>query len=187
MLPDKILPFFWDQKNVCVWFAGCSGGEEVYSFKIIWEMLKKKHTSLPALKATACDLNPENLIRAQNGIYSPSSLKEAKPEILSRFFEKGPTRKSLAVKSFLKNNITWEKFDLLKDQIPSDAYDIVFLRNNILTYSDGDLKRKGFNHAVSALADAGILIIGAKEQKPESINNFESFELPYMFQKQGYS
>ncbi len=184
VLPEKILPLFFGKKSVLAWSAGCSGGEEVYSLKIIWEMLRKKHSDLPDLKVTACDLNPENLIRAQKGIYYPSSLKEAESDILKQFFEKGPTRKLLAVIPDLKKNITWETFDLLTDQPHSGDYDIIFFRNNILTYAAGDLERAGFNNVVSALADPGILIIGAKERLPDGVTGLESFELPYVFQKQ---
>ncbi len=183
ILPDKILPLFFDKKSLSVWSAGCSGGEEVYSLKIIWEMLRETYPDFSDLNVTACDLNLENLERAQKGIYQPSSLKTVDLALIDRFFEKGPTRKSLAVKSYLKKGITWETFNLLHDPPPSKAYDIIFLRNNILTYAAEDLKLAGFNSVISALADPGILIIGAKEHLPEGVTGFESIGLPYVFQK----
>ncbi|MBC2714216.1 MAG: hypothetical protein HF978_02805 [Desulfobacteraceae bacterium] len=182
-LPEKILPLFFDKESLNVWSAGCSGGEEVYSFKIAWKMITEKYHHLPLLNMTASDLNPENLDRAQKGVYQPSSLKEMDTAMGDRFFVKGPTRKSLAVKSYLKKGITWETFNLLYDQPPPKAYDIIFLRNNILTYAAKDLRRAGFKNVVSALADPGILIIGVKERLPEGVTGFGSVELPYVFKK----
>ena len=45
ILPEKILPRFFANHTLRVWSAGCAGGEEIYSFKMIWEQLKEKYSS----------------------------------------------------------------------------------------------------------------------------------------------
>jgi len=37
----------------------------------------------------------------------------------------------------------------------------------------------GFKNVVSALADAGVLIIGGKDTLPKGISGFKQLELPY--------
>jgi len=101
-LSGKILPRFFEKTNLRVWSAGCAGGEEVYSLKIIWDQLGKIHPVLPLLHITASDLNPETLERAQKGVYQTSSFKETPPGIRDRFFEKGLRRKTWAIKPCLK-------------------------------------------------------------------------------------
>ena len=183
ILQDNILPGFMEKEELIIWSAGCAGGEEVYTIKIIWEMLSKEHPHLPFLNLVATDLNPENLERSRAGVYKPSSLKEVGQDLKDRFFHKGPGKKSVAVIPKLKNGIIWKVHDLLKDQPPKNEFDIIFLRNNILTYSLGDLKQAGFLNAVSALSESGILVIGSKERLPEGVTGFDSEKLPYVFLK----
>ena len=183
ILRDNILPGFMEKEELIIWSAGCAGGEEVYTIKIIWEILSKKYPHLPFLNLVATDLNPENLDRSRAGVYKPSSLKEVGQDFKDRFFHKGPSKKSVAVIPKLKNGIIWKVHDLLKGQPPKNEFDIIFLRNNILTYSLGDLKQAGFLNAVSALSETGILVIGSKERLPEGVTGFDSVELPYVFFK----
>jgi chemotaxis methyl-accepting protein methylase len=186
-LSEKILPRFFENTHLRVWSAGCAGGEEVYSLKIIWEQLGKIRSGLPVLHITASDLNPENLKRAKKGVYHASSFKETLPDIQDRFFEKGLRRKTWAVKPYLKNGIRWDGFHLLNDRPPENAYDIIFLRNNILLYAANDLKLAGFKNVVSALAETGVLIIGRKDTLPKGISEFKPLELPYVFLKKGHN
>jgi len=48
-LPDMIAR---GAPKLKIWSAGCACGEEVYSFKIIWERLRQRLESLPALEPT---------------------------------------------------------------------------------------------------------------------------------------
>jgi chemotaxis methyl-accepting protein methylase len=184
-LSEKILPRFFENTHLRAWSAGCAGGEEVYSLKIIWEQLVKIHSCLPVLHITASDLNPENLKRAQKGVYHASSFKETPRDIRDRFFEKGLRRNTWAIKPYLKNGIKWDGFHLINDLPPENTYDIIFLRNNILLYAANDLKMAGFKNVVSALKDAGILIIGGKDTLPKGGSGFEQLERPYVFLKKG--
>ena len=92
VLGDEVLPALWARfpQQVRVWFSGCAGGEEVYSFRILWEMKRKNLPSLPQLLVVAKDLSPQCLERGQRGLYSPSSLRDIPPSVLSRFFA-GPS------------------------------------------------------------------------------------------------
>lgn len=183
ILPEKILPRFFADHTLRVWSAGCAGGEEIYSFKMIWEQLKDKNPDLPNLQTTASDLNPENLNRAQKGIYPASSFKEMPEDIRERFFEKGPTRKTWTIKSHLKSGIAWNTLNLLKGLPQDQVFDIIFLRNNILLYSSAELKRSGFKNVINTLTENGVLIIGTKDALPKGISGFKSVELPYVFYK----
>ena len=73
LVPGLIKP---TGKNLHLWSAGCARGEEVYSFKILWERLKERYARLPELKIIATDLHPVYIDQAIAGIYTPSSLKK---------------------------------------------------------------------------------------------------------------
>jgi chemotaxis protein methyltransferase CheR len=184
-LKEQILPAFINagKNKVRFWSAGCACGEEVYSFKIIWDCMSSSYLHFPDLEVLATDINPVYLDRARTGIYPSSSLKEATKEIYSQYFEQKGTRKLFEVRSSLKEGITWKHLHLLSDP-PDLEFDIIFLRNNILTYYDDPLKIKVFRNVMGRLKPRGILVLGSHERIPfetEDLANVDPY--PYVFRK----
>ena len=166
-LESRVLPEILKSGGgaVRVWFAGCAGGEEVYSFRILWGMFSAGRDAMPALRMTATDLNPENLSRAQAGIYPRGAMREVDEKLRDAWFEmlKGGR---FAVAPVLKDGIDWRVGDLRRDDPPGTGFDLVFLRNNLLTYYSEPEMRAGFDRVVDALSPGGFLVIGAKEVMP---------------------
>jgi len=178
---ENILPEFMDidREKIKFWSAGCACGEEVYSLKIIWNLLSDSYLHVPDLEVLATDINPIYLDRARSGIYPPSSLKEVTTEIRSRYFKQKGSKKLFEVKASLKKGITWTNHHLLSDP-PGSDFDIIFLRNNVLTYYEDQLKKRAFSNVLESLAPYGILVLGSHETIP-----FETKEItgvaPYSF------
>ncbi len=180
LLPDIIQ---MRNEKISVWSAGCACGDEVYSFMIVWDRLIKTCSHLPDLHITATDLNPAYLQRARAGIYSAGSLKELTPEIRSEYFTKKPGEKLFEVKDFLKKDISWRIHHLLSEP-PGRDFDIVFLRNSVLTYYEEKLKKRAFEKVLSRLAPGGILIIGSNESIPFETPDLTGVEpYPYVFRR----
>lgn len=180
-----ILPEMAHSKQVMfnVWSAGCSGGEEAYTFSIIWQILKTSGCPLPNLRILASDINPECLSRAEKGLYPLSSLKEVAPDIKNRFFSQSENQ--FQVDKALQAYIRWEKRNLFED-LPDVEFDIIFLRNNLLTYYEEPDKRAAFNRIADRLKNNGLLIIGAHETLPEAGQGLQKTEYhPLVFLKTG--
>lgn len=154
-----------NHKSIHIWSAGCARGEEVYSMKMIWEKAEKKGLNLPRLKFLASDINPEYLVAAQKGVYGKTSLKEVCESDRKTFFHIRKNGKQFIVKPFLRNDITWQIIDLCTE-LPSQNFDLIFLRNNVLTYLDGNLKELVFQNIVKKLKLGGFLVKGAHEIIP---------------------
>ena len=170
-------------EKISVWSAGCACGDEVFSFMIVWDRLSKNYSHLPSLEMTATDLNSAYLQRARAGIYSTGSLKELTPEIRSEYFTKKPGKKLFEVKDFLKKNISWKIHHLLSDP-PGRDFDVVFLRNSVLTYYEEKLKKRALEKVLSRLAPGGILIIGSHESIPFETPDLGAVEpYPYVFKR----
>jgi len=162
-----------------VWSAGCAAGEEAYSFRIVWTVLGDVHRCIPELEIVASDLNPENIERARVGGYESSSLRELPASVRDRFFEtpgdgrqpptNGTERRRFLVKDSLKTGITWRIGDLLAE-VPATNFDIVFLRNSVLTYYDDPLRTRSLRTVLTALRSSGLLIIGAHETIPATVD-----------------
>lgn len=166
-----------------VWSAGCSGGEEAYTFAIIWSCLAATSIKLPELEIVATDINPECLFRAKRGLYTVSSLKEVPEEIRQTFFIKRGKR--FQVIPDLKKSISWEEDDFF-ESLPDVEFDIIFLRNNLLTYYHEPDKSEGFQRVASCLKKSGLLVIGAHEFLPEAVTGFiRSESHPLLFRAIG--
>ena len=171
-LEEQILPGMLaaQPRRVKVWSAGCARGEEVYSFKIVWERLKLKCAHLPALEITGIDKHPGYIEKAKAGVYAASSLKEVPAEMRQHYFDINKNGRRFDVKPFVKAGITWKVQDIFAGPVGS-GFDIIFLRNNLLTYYKEPLKEAGLKCVVRALAPDGWLIVGSHEKMPAAAAN----------------
>lgn len=181
---EEILPILAKAGQfVRVWSAGCASGEEVYSFKILWEGLRKTFAPLPVLSILGTDLCPPYLERARAAVYPPSSMKEVPDAIRSAFFESMAGGK-YALKPWIKEGVEWRVHDLLSGP-PGTAFDLAFLRNNLLTYYKDEVKIPALKKVVDSLAPGGFLIIGSHERMPIEPPNLKPWrDSGDIFQKQ---
>lgn len=184
LLEEQIVPEITRQGRfqIRIWFAGCAGGEEVYSFKILWEEFQAGNDAVPRLLVIATDINPLYLERAQKGIYPPGTLREVDEARRKCCFERY-RKEHYAVKPFLKEGIDWRVHDFLIDDPPANNFDIVFLRNNLLTYYPEEVSQTPLERIVDALSPSGFLVIGAKEEMPVHGRQRLSCFNRYVFQK----
>lgn len=146
------------------WSAGCSCGEEVYSLKILWTRLERRFPDLPPLVVWAGDANPEVLEKAERGVYPRSSVRNLSAEILEEAFIS--TSKKFAVRPSLKTGIRWLRHDFMLEPPPAWDLDLIFLRNNLLTYYLPPMMMPAFSRILAALKTGGLLVIGLKEAAP---------------------
>ena len=166
-------------RELKVWSAGCACGEEVYSFKIIWEQLGQSFQHLPKLDLLATDRHPRYLERARDGIYSRSSLKAVASDLQQVYFE--CRRRQYMIKDYLKTGIRWELHHL-STVPPGNHFDIVCLRNNGLTYYRKEAQKKTLPGILNSLSPGGLLIIGCHETLPYQTQLVRPMaELPYVF------
>jgi chemotaxis protein methyltransferase CheR len=184
ILEDKVLPTIIEKNmdTVKVWSAGCGCGEEVYSLKILWETAGRHFELLPGLEIWATDMNPVYLNKARAGIYPRSSLKEVSEALRACYFRPGAKEKRYTVTEPLKQGIVWLNHNLLFDR-PRTKFQLVFLRNSVLTYYEDTLKATAFQKVFDGLAEGGFLIIGAHERIPPGVRGL-SPQHPYIFRRE---
>jgi len=187
ILEDHLVPEIVKGTEETVRFlsVGCACGEEVYSFKIVWDMVHGRLGCMPELEILATDINPDYLRRAQEGEYSKGSLKEVPKEFRDTYFTYSRRDDGYKIAPSTKRRISWKVHDLLTEPLEGDFH-IVFLRNGILTYYTEELKRSAFRRVVDSLAPGGYLIIGSHEKLP---GNYEYLvpicSTTYIFKRAG--
>jgi chemotaxis methyl-accepting protein methylase len=166
-----------------VWSAGCACGEEVYSFKIIWEHLGQRFKHLPALDLLATDRHPQYLERARSGFYNRSSLREVAPDRREIYFESRKGGRQFVIKDRLKSHIRWEIHHLSTDP-PGRDFNIICMRNNVLTYYREAAQKIALSGILDSLSSGGLLIIGCHEGLPYQAQSLRPMaELSYVFTK----
>lgn len=170
-LRDEILPEIMRAKEgpgrireVRVWSAACSTGEEPYSLAIL---LSEFFRTKPgwSFSVLASDVNTEVLADAQEGIYGPRSVKEMSAELRRRYFTEIPVQTqdkvAYAISPAIKALVTFRRHNLLHPA-PQKGNDIIFLRN-VMIYFDADSKQKVIANLQGAMARNAYLFISLAE------------------------
>ena len=162
------------------WSAACSTGEEPYSIAMVladllppqgWEVL-------------ASDISVRVLDTARRGHYSMARAAHVPPEYLHRFCRKGVEAEqgTLLVSRALRECVEFAQINL-NAHLPSlDKFDVIFLRN-VLSYFEGETRRRVAQRVVDCLRPGGYLYIGHSESLQEMGLPLHS-EAPAIYRKE---
>jgi chemotaxis protein methyltransferase CheR len=110
-------------------------------------------------------------------------LKELPPEIRSKYF-RSVQETRLAISDSLKEGIFWKIHNILIDDPPQADFQIIFLRNNLLTYYKDKFRKPAFRKVIDSLSAEGFLIIGSHEKLLGDYLELRPFPYhPNIFQK----
>jgi len=183
-LGEHVLPDLARRQSdqLALWFAGCACGEEVYSFKILWEEIRPRLHPLPVFRVLATDRNPAFLARAMDGVYPRSSLREVAEPLRRRYFFRKDER-CFVVRPFLKEGIFWQEANFLSS-MPGGPFHLILLRNNLLTYYEEGVKVPAFQKVMERLLPGGYLVIGSHERVPACTRRLRREEIhPCIFRE----
>lgn len=148
-------------RQIRVWSAGCSTGEEPYSIAIT--LLEH----VPAdwdIKILATDLDTNVLHTAAEGIYAEERVSGVSEKRLKKWFMRGKSSQSGYVKIHpeLQHMIRFKQLNLMKDWPMKGYFDFIFCRN-VLIYFDRETKIKLVHRYAQILVDNGWLFVGHSE------------------------
>lgn len=162
-LKKKILPRLFKGKPAeqpfRIWTAGCSTGEEVYSFAITlaeWMSDKKK---THAVQIFGTDISMAALEKARAGLYPEAIKNEVSPDRLRRFFSK--VEGGYRVNKRIREMCVFARHNVANDP-PFSNLDLISCRN-VLIYLGPVLQRRVLPVFHYALRSEGMLVLGAAE------------------------
>jgi chemotaxis protein methyltransferase CheR len=145
-------------RNLKIWSAACSSGQEPYTLAMVLQ------DSLPAgwsFDIVGTDISQEMLGRAEAGQYSQLEVNRGLPAtLLVRHFER--TGASWKVSPALRKTVTFKRLNLAAPLPAMGPFDIVFIRN-VLIYFDVQTKRSVLQRVASTLRPDGWLFLGSAE------------------------
>ena len=160
---ERVVPILRTYPSLKVWIAGCSSGEEAYSFAILLE----EEGLLERAIIYATDINPRILQQAEEGVYdidrlagfSESHRKSGGRSSLSDYYTARYGR--AVVDKRLKRHIVFSDHSLATDSVFAEVQ-LVSCRN-VLIYFKPELQDRAVGLFHDALCRRGFLGIGAKE------------------------
>ena len=170
-LKEKVLPYIETtsrDKDVRMWCAGCSSGEEAYTLEmILTDYFKNKGNWDTELLAT--DISTEVLKKAIKGVYTKDQVKPLNNEWKNNYF-KSINDRQVVVSDDIKKKITYRKFNLMEDKFPfKKKFQVIFCRN-VMIYFDDDTRTKLIKKFYDASEKGAYLFIGHSE----TLNNIKT-------------
>jgi chemotaxis protein methyltransferase CheR len=159
-LREHILPAHQPSRQMRVWCAASSTGEEPYSIAMLlaaalgegpWEIL-------------ASDLSSRVLERARSGHYSLERAQHIpRPHLLNYCLKGvGDQEGTFMIEAKLKNRIQFMQINLNNHLPQIGEFDVIFIRN-VLIYFDMETKRQVISRLLPHLRRGGYLIVGHSE------------------------
>lgn len=157
VLEQQIFPLLLQKKkNIKIWSAACSTGDEPYSLA----MTLSKFIPISQIQILATDIDKEVLAKAQEGFYPLKNLVNLPESFREKFMV--PMEDGFRIKDDLKKCIIFRQHNLLKDPYPL-GMDLIVCRN-VLIYFTEEAKRDIYTNFNRALVEEGILFVGSTEQ-----------------------
>ncbi len=163
ILKEKLLEKLPEQ-NLRIWVAGCSTGEEAYTFAIVLNELMESLGKSVIIQIFATDIDQRSLAFARNGVYATEALENLDKKTISKYFIKKGTHFELVKK--IRKMVLFSKHDLTCNP-PFLKLDFISCRN-LLIYFNQNLQDQAIPLFHYALHPDGTLFLG----KSESIGSF---------------
>ena len=163
-------------RQLRIWSAGCSTGEEAYSLAIVVQRLLCGAADW-GVSILATDLNEAFLARAEDGLYGEESFRETDEEFKSTYFTRiGSTYK---IRDEFRRGVKFRRLNLVDAEYPSvengtAQMDLILCRN-VLMYFAPDRSRKVVERLRAALVPGGWLVVGPSDPLPGLLAGFQMY------------
>ena len=150
------------KKNIRIWSAGCSTGEEPYTLGIILrEMLEDYYDWNISILATDIDRNV--FCKARKRCYSSSSLRDMPGEYLRRYFIPGANSDHILCAD-VAQMVRFEYLNLMDKAAlrKQQGFDFIFCRN-VLIYFDEISRKQVVDNFYMSLNPGGFIFLGSSE------------------------
>lgn len=181
---NKVLPYLEatsKNRDLRIWSAGCSSGEEPYTLAMILDSFFQNEKKLWDKKVLATDISVNVLQIAEKGIYSEEAIKALPLEWKLNYLRK-IDKENYQISDNLRKEVIFRIFNLMDEVFPfKKKFQVIFCRN-VMIYFDAPTKARLINKFYSMTEPGGYLFIGHSE----SINREETsynYVMPGVYRK----
>lgn len=169
-------------RNVRIWSAGCSSGEEPYTLAI----LLLEHPLLAGwdVEIIGTDISQRVLKTAREGLYGQNSFRTTSQTHLKRYFT--PVGQKWQIADEVKRRVRISHLNLFDQNRVSllGQMDVIFCRN-VIIYFDLDAKKRVIRTLHDCLRPGGYLLLGHSESLMNISTDFtlKHFKHDMLYQK----
>ena len=169
LLRDQIIPEIFQRKKknkqIRIWSAGCSAGQEPYTMAMLVEKMAPIDLSEWDIKILATDVDTNLLKIAFTGEYSREEVSSVPPAYLLRFFSVVKRKKDTfyKVKEGPRSRLVFRKLNLIETPYPLKGPLDLILCRNVMIYFDAQTKEKIIDEFHRLLGENGCLCFGFSE------------------------
>lgn len=173
-----------DKRSIKIWSAGCSSGEEPYTYAILLAEQAKPGVLLNNV-ITATDIDEEMIKKAKLGVYEKNALENLSDQQITRHFDKTDDGK-FKVKDQIKNMVRFQSHDLMTGNPVARMFDVVSCRN-VTIYFNEQQKKDLVKLVHDSLGKDGYYIMGMSEYMSKDVEHLFKPHKPMLkiFQKIG--
>lgn len=168
------------QKNIRIWSAGCSSGEEAFTTIMVMTDYFGMNAKEWDYRILATDISEKAMHGAQTGIYIGDSLKNVPADWVRKYFQP-QSGDFFVLRPEVKNQVIFKKFNLMDPFVSRAPFDLIFCRN-VMIYFDQPTRDKLIRKFYDVLRPGGYLFIGHSETISRESSPFRYIE-PSIYQK----
>lgn len=181
---DVVMPYLMQyvkSKDLRIWSAGCSSGEEPYTLAMIIDEVLGRNKVWWDAKILATDISSKVLEKAMNACYDKEELENLSSQWRLNYFQKVDENK-LKVVDRIRNEVIFRRLNLMDDIFPfKSKFHVIFCRN-VMIYFDKEAKQRLINKFYNLLECGGYLFIGHSETIEKGTSDFR-YIMPAVYRK----
>jgi len=182
---DNVLPYLAStvkNKDLRIWSAGCSTGEEAYTLAMIMQDYFGPKKPLWDTRVLATDISGKVLDAAKKGEYRNNDIKSLPFNWRINYFTKIDKEKSVIVDK-IKNEVIFRSFNLMTPSFPfKKKFHVIFCRN-VMIYFDLKTKKELVGKFYDFIESGGYLFIGHSETLKWEETEFK-YVMPAIYRKE---
>lgn len=152
------------KRNLKIWSAGCSTGEEPYTIAMVVNEYSEAFTQYD-YSVLATDISTQVLQKAFAGIYETEKVEPVPHNLLTKYFLKSKDKQKLFVRIIpeIRKKIIFQRLNFMDDDYGiKERFDIIFCRN-VIIYFDKETQEKILAKLLKYLIPGGYLFLGHSE------------------------
>lgn len=182
---NTVLPYLTNTvkvKDMRIWSAGCSSGEEPYTLAMILDEFLGKGKIYWDAKVLATDISGNALETAIKGIYDNERITTLPAQWKLKYFKSLDNERSVLADG-IRDEVIFRKFNLMENVFPfKRKFHVIFCRN-VMIYFDSKTKHQLVNKFYDSMEYGGYLFVGHSE----SLNREETrynYIMPAVYRKE---